>query len=355
MLKYRAGIKKLPEYNVNEHDWKIKLDANECNMNLPPLVEERVMGRISRLAFNRYPALEVQSLIEQLASGYNVMEDNITIANGSSEILEKLFFSFGGRNHRIVYPQPSFSMYKIYTELSNSVGIPFDLAEDYTLDSQKFVNTVNENKAHLAIICAPNNPTGTHIPLEDIEYIAKNIDCAFVVDEAYIEFDGESAVKFCARYPHMMVARTFSKAFGLAGARVGYLIADSRITKVIGKVFMPYHVNSMSAATADIVYQMKVEYEPRIAMMQTERSRIENELNKLDGLKVYPSRTNFVLFKYDKADALNEYLNGRGIAVRNFGNAPRLDNCIRMTAGLREENDICMNIIRNFVQNGGRE
>lgn len=351
MLKYRAGLKNLPTYDVGEADWKIKLNANEFNMNLPAVVEDRVMGRLSRLAFNRYPGIEVESLKEQLAAAYNVQMDNILIANGSSEILEKVFFCLGGRNRKIVYPQPSFSMYKIYADLSGSISVPFDLNDDHTLDAEKFVDTVNINKAHLAVICAPNNPTGTAVPLRDIEYIAQNINCAFIVDEAYVEFADESAMQILSKYPHMIVARTFSKAYGLAAARVGYAIADSKVTTMLGKVFMPYHVNSLSAAVADIVYQMRHEYESRISMIKAERKRVNDELVKIAGVKVYPSKTNFILIKYDRAQQLNEYLYNIGIGVRSFGNAPRLDNCIRITIGLREENDAWIKAVRDFIVN----
>ncbi|WP_182187799.1 histidinol-phosphate transaminase [Pectinatus frisingensis] len=350
MLKYRTGIEKLPVYDVIERDWNIKLNANECNMNLPPIVEDRVMGRLSRLAFNRYPNTELESLAEQIAASFSVERNNILIANGSSEILEKLFFCFGGRNHKVVYPQPSFSMYKIYAALSNSSSIAFDLDEDYRFNAEKFVETVNENKAHLAVICAPNNPTGTHIPLADIEYVAKRINCAFVVDEAYIEFDGQSAVGLLAQYPHMIIARTFSKAYGLAGARVGYMLAATKITDIVGRVFMPYHVNVISAVVADIVYQMRHEYEPRIAMMTSERDRMSEQLRKLPGLTVYPSSTNFILLKYAKAVQLNEYLMNIGIGVRSFGNAPRLDNCIRVSMGTRQENDSFFKAAKEFVE-----
>ena len=143
----------------------------------------------------------------------------------------KNYSCFGGRGRKIVYPQPSFSMYKIYAKFSASIGVPVDLNDDYTFNASDFVNAVKENKASLAVICSPNNPTGTKIPMADIEYVAKNIDCALVIDEAYVEFDGESAMRFLKDYPHLMIARTFSKAYGLASARVGYLIADKKSLK----------------------------------------------------------------------------------------------------------------------------
>lgn len=349
-LKYRTGLKDMPSYDVVERDWNIKVNANESNLNMPPMVEERLMARLSSVAFNRYPNEQVETLAQQIAVNFNLSKENVLIANGSSEILEKLFFAFGGRGRKIVYPQPSFSMYKIYAKFSASTGVPVDLKEDYTFDAAAFVDAVKENRASLAVICSPNNPTGTKIPLADIEYVAKNIECAFVIDEAYVEFDGGTAVGLMKEYPHMMVARTFSKAYGLASARVGYLLADKKIIEMVSKACMPYHVNVLSAVTADIVYQMRDEYVPRIQMSIAERKRMSELLKQIDGMKVYPSVTNFIMVKHPKAVAINEYLESIGIGVRSFGNAPRLTNCLRISMGTREENDTWYKAIKDFVE-----
>ena len=349
-LKYRTGLKDMPSYDVVERDWNIKVNANESNLNMPPMVEERLMARLSSVAFNRYPNEQVETLAQQIAVNFNLSKENVLIVNGSSEILEKLFFAFGGRGRKIVYPQPSFSMYKIYAKFSASTGVPVDLKEDYTFDAAAFVDAVKESRASLAVICSPNNPTGTKIPLADIEYVAKNIECAFVIDEAYVEFDGGTAVGLMKEYPHMMVARTFSKAYGLASARVGYLLADKKIIEMVSKACMPYHVNVLSAVTADIVYQMRDEYVPRIQMSIAERKRMSELLKQIDGMEVYPSVTNFILVKHPKAVAINEYLESIGIGVRSFGNAPRLTNCLRISMGTREENDTWYKAIKDFVE-----
>lgn len=349
-LKYRTGLKDMPSYDVVERDWNIKVNANESNLNMPPMVEERLMARLSSVAFNRYPNEQVETLAQQIAVNFNLSKENVLIANGSSEILEKLFFAFGGRGRKIVYPQPSFSMYKIYAKFSASTGVPVDLKEDYTFDAAAFVDAVKESRASLAVICSPNNPTGTKIPLADIEYVAKNIECGFVIDEAYVEFDGGTAVGLMKEYPHMMVARTFSKAYGLASARVGYLLADKKIIEMVSKACMPYHVNVLSAVTADIVYQMRDEYVPRIQMSIAERKRMSELLKQIDGMEVYPSVTNFILVKHPKAVQINEYLEKIGIGVRSFGNAPRLTNCLRISMGTREENDTWYKAIKDFVE-----
>ena len=354
MLKYRTGLAKMPSYDVVERDWKIKINANECNMNLPPMVEDRVMGRLSRVAFNRYPNEQLDDLREQIADNFSLQKENVLIGSGSSEIIEKLFYCFGGtRSCKIVYPQPSFSMYTIYAKAAEAVGVPVDLEEDYRLDVGKFVRAVVENKASLAVICNPNNPTGNVMSLSDIEYIAQNIDCAFLVDEAYVEFHGESAASVLKKYPHMIIARTFSKAYGLAAARVGYMLADAKVVEMIDKSYMPYHMNVLSLVTADTVYQMRHEYVPRIQMMVAERKRMETELKKLSGFTVYPSATNFILVKYASAGELNEAMEAAGIGLRSFGSAPRLENCLRISMGTREENDAWYKAMKDFIEERG--
>lgn len=355
MLTYRTGLADMPAYDVAERDWRLKLNANEAPTTLPPLVEERVMARLSHIAFNRYPNLEMKDLIEQVAANFSLREGQIFFGNGSSEIIEKLFYAFGGKNHAIVYPEPSFSMYKIYVKAADAKGVPVGLEKDYSLNRERFVQAVKENKASLAVVCTPNNPTGNLLSLEDIEYIAQNIDCAFIVDEAYIEFAGEdaSAVKLLSKFPHMIVARTFSKAYGLASARVGYMMADEAVVRMVEKAFMPYHLNVLSLVTADIVYQMRDEFQPRIYMLRDECRRVAEELKEIKGMTVYPSQTNFLLLKFAKAEKLNEYLAEQGIGVRSFGSAPRLENCLRISMGTREENDLWLGEVKRFM--GGKK
>ncbi len=350
MLQFRAGLAEMPVYDVTERDWKIKINANESSLNLPPLVEERVLSRLSSIAFNRYPNDEGDQLREQIASSLHLKKENVCLGNGSSEIIEKICYAFGGSGHTIVYPEPSFSMYRIYVEMAGAEGIAVPTRKDYRGDVKKFVSTVQERKASLAIICNPNNPTGNFLPLHDVAYLAHHLDCAFLVDEAYIEFGGSSAVSLMKHFPNVIVARTFSKAFGLASARVGYMLAAPEVVQMVSRVYMPYHLNVLSLVTADIVYQMRDEYAPRIAMTISERQRLEEQLKELPGLTVYPSRTNFLLVKCDCAAALNEALAAQGIGVRCFGEAPGLANCLRISIGSREENDIWFKSVKDFME-----
>lgn len=350
MLNYRTGLDERPEYDVVERPWSIKVNANECNMNLPPLVAERVMARLSHVAFNRYPNEEEDLLKENISKSYSLTKKNVLLGGGSSEIIEKLFYSFGGDNKKIIYPMPSFSMYHIYAHAAEAKGTQVPLNEDYTFDVDKFIDTVNKEKASLCVICNPNNPTGGALAVDVIEKIAQNVDCPFLVDEAYMEFYGKSATTLLKKYPKLLVARTFSKAYGLAAARVGYLLGDEKIINMVERAFMPYHMNVLSLVVADIVWQMRSEYEPRIAMIIAERKRMAEELKKIEGIIVYPSETNFLLIKVRDGAALNDAFIRHNIGVRSFGNAKNLSNCLRISMGLREENDEIVNIIKLFFE-----
>lgn len=350
MINYRKGLANRPEYDVVERPWRIKVNANECNMNLPPLVEERVMARLSHVAFNRYPNEEEELLRENIANNFSLTKNNILLGGGSSEIIEKLFVAFGGDDKKIVYPAPSFSMYHIYANAAEAEGVEFPLNDDYTFDADKFIDTVKREKASLAVLCNPNNPTGGAVDVRTVEKILQNIDCPFLVDEAYMEFYGESATGLLKKYKQLLIARTFSKAYGLAAARVGYLLGDEKIINMVKRVYMPYHMNVLSLVAADIVYQMKSEYEPRVAMMIAERKRMAGELEKIEGVQVYPSETNFLLIKAKDGVGLNEAFIRRNIGVRSFGNARYLDNCLRISMGLREENDEVLNVIKLFYE-----
>ena len=350
MYNYRKGLAEMPSYDVVERPWNIKVNANDCGMNLPRLVEDRVMARMSHIAFNRYPNEEMEDLMEAIAKNYGMSKENVLLGNGSSEIIEKIFHCFGGKNHKIVFPQPSFSMYHIYAKAAEAEGIPFDLNDDYSLNVKTFVKTVNDNNASLAVVCNPNNPTGNYIPVSDIEYIAQHIECPFLVDEAYIEFHGGTSVGLMEKYPHLMIARTFSKAYGLASCRCGYLLAQKDLAEMIGKAFMPYHMNTLTLVTADTVFQMRDEYVPRIQQMIAERKRMEELYASLEGFTVYPSNTNFIFVKYDKAVELNERLVSLSMGIRSFGKAPRLENCLRISMGTRMENDEIFKAVKEFVE-----
>ncbi|MBE8951913.1 MAG: histidinol-phosphate transaminase [Quinella sp. 1Q7] len=351
MLNYRNGLELMPSYDGVERSYRIKVNANESTLNLPPTVEERVLNRLAMIAFNRYPGEEYRSLVEQIAKNFAVDASQILLGGGSSEIIEKVFHAFGGAGRKVVFPQPSFSMYKIYAKAAESDAVPFNLDAQFDLDVDAFIAKIREVGANLAVVCNPNNPTGNALTPAQVEKIAASIECAFLLDEAYVEFYGQSAVNLVAKYPNLLVARTFSKAYGLAGVRVGYMIAQAEVTRMIDKAFMPYHMNVLSLATADIVYQMREEFVPRLQMIIAERERLAQRLEKISGVKVFPSNTNFLLIRLARAEELKNYLESLNIGVRYFApTAFGLKNCLRISIGTIPENDEVFAAIKHFLE-----
>jgi histidinol-phosphate aminotransferase len=350
IFDFRPGLEKIKPYSVEEKEWDSKLDANESPNNLPPLVHERVMNQLEYLAFNRYPDIGMRDLRALIAEAFNTTVPNTLVGNGSSEILLALCQTFGGPGRSIVFPVPSFSMYGIYTQLTDSQAVPVELNEDFSLSPAKVVQAAEQTDAKLIILCNPNNPTGSIIPMDDIEYIVSKVKCPVVVDEAYYEFYGQSAVALMGKYDHLIVARTLSKAYGLAATRVGYMLANTDIVSMADRVMMPYHMNALSLITAQVVYQMRDEFMPIIGQTIAERERLADLLRGVPNVTVYPSETNFILLKTAKAQELSAYLSGKNIGIRDFSRAPYLTNCIRVTVGTPLENDNLYKAIGEFMK-----
>lgn len=345
MLMSRPGLETLKPYSVEEINWPIKLDANERATDLPPAVKARVIEKLRALPFNRYPDISALPLKTVIADGFGVTAANVLIGNGSSEILEAICYAFGGAGRSIVYPTPSFSMYGIYAKLADSQPVPVELNADYSVDADKLLAAANKAAASVILLCNPNNPTGTIMPAEQIEYIVANARSLVVVDEAYHEFYGESSVDLLGKYANVAVARTFSKAYGLAAARAGYLLAPAEIAQTIGKVMLPYNVNALTLATAEVVFTMRQEFAASLAENNSERERMTAALSAVPGITVYPSQTNFLLVKSDNAAALVTRLNDRGIGVRDFSTAPGLAGCMRIGVGTPAENNAVLEAV----------
>jgi histidinol-phosphate aminotransferase len=350
MLQLRTGLETLISYSIEEGDWAVKLDANENAHNLPALVRQRLTDRLAALPFNRYPEITQHGLRRQIAVSLGLESENVSIGNGSSQLLQALCYIYGGPGRKLVFPHPSFSMYPIYCRLADSRPVPVELEPDFSLPPEKVLAVARRESAALIILCNPNNPTGLTMPAAAIEAVVAGAGCPVVVDEAYIEFSGLSSLGLLRKYPNMIVARTFSKAYGLASARVGYALADREITAALGKVLLPFNINMLSLAAAATVYELKGEFDACIAETVAERQRLAAALQELPGFQVFPSQTNFLLIRPAAAGKLAAALAAAGICIRDFSKAPGLENCLRITVGTAAENAAVLTTIRNFRQ-----
>lgn len=376
----RQSIEAMEEYAVESVAADIIVNANESNYPLPQEIAEKITQRTARFPFNRYPPIKSENLCEVIAKELDVDIDCVKIGNGSSELLEKACYVFGGPGKKIAVPWPSFSMYGEYAALSDSAEVRYPLTAEGFVDTDSVIAFCKEQQPSLLIVCNPNNPTGNYNSLAAMEKILANVDCPVIMDEAYMEFaDGKelapndlrpmhklwlvagSTLSLVGRYSNLMVFRTFSKAYGLAGLRCGYAVGALGLVRQLGKALLPYHVNAFTLMAAKTVYENKELYKERIKTIREERDKFADCLNAL-GFKVWPTATNFVTFRaegelmqqFAKAYAAKfserlseqaaggklifKYLLANSILVRDFSTHPVLQGCLRITIGLPEEN-----------------
>jgi histidinol-phosphate aminotransferase len=394
-FEFRKGFEKLEEYNVQQVDSDIIVNANECNYNVPEKIHEYVNEMIKDFSFNRYPPMESTVFCEAIAKGTGFNSNQVVFGNGSSELLQQACYIFGGPGKKIAYPSPSFSMYGVYTQLSDSIEAPYSLTCDGFIDADKLIAFCEVEKPSLLIICNPNNPTGNYNDLSVIEKILKNVKCPVITDEAYMEFakdcddspkldslstkeeNAKSSLVLYPKYNNFLCLRTFSKAYGLAGMRIGYGVGADEIIQGMKKVNLPYSINAVSLKVGEYVYKNKNLYNDRIKLFIVEREKMRKVL-EAQGFSVYPSKTNFLLFKpkekliqslasafkqenpnfsdNSKTDLMlagkqvfNGFLKQR-ILVRDFSMHPILQGCLRLSLGTVLENEIIAKAIKEGLK-----
>ena len=346
---YRPGPANLPLYPMGEEPaWLSKLDANERPGLLPPLIRREIAARFRRIESTRYPDMGASQLRQLLADAYHVTAEQVLVGNGSSELIAAVCATFGGAGRPVVYQWPSFSMYPIYAAMAESPAIAAPLENDFTLSPAVVLEAVRQADEKLLILCNPNNPTGNAIPPAVIREILEQSPCPVLVDEAYMEFYGESCTSWLAEFPRLMVARTFSKAYGLAAARVGYLLAAPELCAAIGKRLLPYHTNAYSLALAEICFTRREEVLNALYYLILRRDRMAEQIKKMATIEVFPSAANFLLIRVTQPVALHKIFTEFGVAIRNFSYVPELAGCLRITVGSPEDNRQAMQCLRVY-------
>ena len=306
------------------------LDANELPEPLPGMPADA----------NRYPGSELQLLKEKLAAVKQVKRDCIFLGNGSDEIIDMLMRCFcrPGEDQVMVFP-PTFGMYAVRARVNNLEVIPVNLDSDFGVDPGQALKYVTP-ETRLMFVCHPNNPTGNAQEKETIVELLENFDGIVVVDEAYIDFcPDKSLLPLLKDYRNLVVLHTFSKAYGLAGARIGAAYASREIIGVLQKISFPYNLGTPAIRLAEKALDSYAVYLMNLRRIAASRDHLADVIKKLPLTeKVYPSDANFLLVKTRDADALYKHLARRGIIVRNRSNEPGCAGCLRITVGTPEEN-----------------
>lgn len=348
----RDDIKGLVPYEPHLFNNVIKMDANENPHSFPADVITNIFSGLNGEDFIRYPdplGLELKGKISQFTGE---PPENIVLGNGSDELIQLILQTFGGPGRRVVIPVPTFSMYRIHGEITGTIPLEVPRDDSFGLVTGELLAEMRHPDTRVTFIASPNNPTGNCIPIDEISSLVKGVESLVVVDEAYIDFGGETSLPLLRTYPNLVILRTFSK-IGLAGLRVGYLLANRDVTHELSKVKQPYNVNTVSQKAAGAVLDHWPVFREQIAEIAAERDRLAEGMKKMPGVRVYPSQANFILFStpIPAGEVHRQLLEDRILTRYGLGRTHGLENCLRVTIGTKQENTLFLEKLNEYLVN----
>jgi histidinol-phosphate aminotransferase len=343
----RPGLRNVEPYVSPQLAVPVRLNANECPHPLPQDFVDELAEAVRDLPLNRYPDGQMTRLREGLAARHGHAVEGTWTANGSNEVITELLLAYGGPGRTAAIFEPTYLLHArlawlTHTELlSLRLDAPFRLTDDV-------INQAVDAEPDVIFVCSPNNPTGNAQPLASIDELAGATSALVIVDEAYVEFGGESALKLTADHANLAVVRTFSKAFALAGARLGYVLTSPDVGADLQRVRLPYHLSALAQAAGIVALGHADEALSLLDAIRTQRDRILQALSGLDGVTVYPSDANFVLFVPPKPAAeVWQGLLDLGVLVRDLSSV--VPNALRVTAGAEHEVDRFLESLREVL------
>jgi histidinol-phosphate aminotransferase len=337
-LTPRPDLADLEPYVSPQRPARWRMNTNESPYPPPDAVVEELTKRIASLALNRYPDKDARDLYEGLSQHVDWSSDGLWVANGSNEVLMHLFLAFGGSARSVMTFEPTYSLHSLIPRVAGTRIRNLWRDEDYVIDLEAALEEIDRTVPDIIVVCSPNNPTGNCEPLTTVRALLEAAPGIVVVDEAYGEFasPSDSVRPLLNDHRNLVLVKSFSKAWRLAGVRLGYMLADPTLIEGIERVRLPYHLSTLTQAVGELALKHSNETLAMVKSITTERDRISVEL-QARGIKTFPSRANFVLFQTDDGDAIFNRLLQRDVLVRNYSSTPALRGCLRVTAGLPEE------------------
>ncbi len=336
----RPEIRELSAYHVADATGMVKLDAMENPYRLPDEVLRQWQQDLLTADLNRYPDPQAGALQQKLKQIMQVPEgQGMVLGNGSDELIQMLALAVAAPGRCILSFEPGFVMYSMISRFTgmNYIGVP--LADDFTLDMDKTREAIEQNQPAIIFIAYPNNPTGNLFDADAIGEIIRMAPGLVVIDEAYHPFAFASFMPTLAEYGHLLVMRTVSK-MGLAGLRLGYLCGDAELINEVNKVRLPYNINVLTQYSARFILDNAGFLDGQAEMIRSDRDKMLKHMTLLDGVEVFPSQANFILFRLKHADAdkVFDSLHDQGVLIKNMNSPGVLHNCLRVTVGTSEEN-----------------
>jgi histidinol-phosphate aminotransferase len=351
----KQSVQKLDAYTVKSLPLSpdvIKLNQNENPFDLPDDLKRELLESFRAQSWNRYPDVFPAELTSALSRYLDVPADTIIAANGSNELMYTIMMAIVGHGTKVLIPTPTFFLYeKIVTVMEGDV-VPVPAHDDLSFDVEKIIAAAKKYLPALIVLNSPNSPTGQMLDIKDVKRIIGETDAIILVDEAYIEFaDRPSVLPLLSSCDRLIILRTFSKAFSLAGLRIGYLLAHPALCAELLKPKIPFTVNNFSASIAMALMGRRALIDERIALIKSEKQMLFESLQQIHGLKVFPSQTNFLIFTPpgDSQTLFNKLLADH-VLIRDVGAYPMLKNTLRVNAGTDRENKAFIESIRRHLQ-----
>jgi histidinol-phosphate aminotransferase len=346
----REDIRGLKGYHVEDIPCRVKLDANENPYPIPDDLWKMVIEKIEKTPINRYPDPDATELRGIIAEEIGIVPEEIIIGNGSDELIQMIITTFCGLEEKIFYPVPSFSMYKIIAMTLGRDTVEVMLDDRWDLPLEEIKDRIMDGDIKIIFIGYPNNPTGNCFSRERILRIIEGFEGIVVLDEAYFDFSKKSFLSYLKEFNNLIILRSLSK-IGMAGLRVGFLVADKVLIETIAKVKLPYNSNVLSQVVSRAILKHREFIDTQVDSIISERERLLRILSAMDGVKPCSSDANFILFKtHEEASIIYSRLIEKGVLIRNMDDNGRLKNYLRVTVGRSEENDAFLGGLKDSLE-----
>jgi len=336
----RPELDDLTPYDAKEVKAEVNLASNEHPLNVPGEIITKLKSRLGDFKFNRYPDPTAHELRRLIAEANGLESENVLVGNGGDELIFDLLLAWGGPGRKILDMPPTFSMYGIDAQVTGTEVVRIPRLADFSIDEAAVLERAAQDDIDIVVVANPNNPTGGLCNESFLIDLLKATNAIVMVDEAYFEFSRHTMRPHMSRYPNLVLLRTFSKAFSLAGLRVGYLLAHADVVCEFMKVRQPYSVDAFSQMVATTVYRERMVFESSIRDIIRGRDQLLHGLTMFEGVEVFPTEANFVLFRAEHAAALwRDLLHNHSVLIRDFSRSQGLTDCLRVTVGTEKENE----------------
>jgi len=348
----RADLVGVEPYGAPQLDVPVRLNTNETPMAPPRSFSERLAERIVEIPLHRYPDRRAWALRSALGARFGLPPERVWAANGSNEVLLQLFQAYGGPGRTLLLTRPGYSAHPLIARVAGTATVAVDLEpSDFSLSPDAARRAVAAHDPDLVCLATPNNPTGALTSHETLRALHDSSRALVIVDEAYVELapEGSSAVGLLDQLPRLVVCRTFSKAWRMAGLRLGYLLAHRWVVDDLRKVRLPYHLDALTQEAGLLALEMAGEVTAHLADLVAGRQYLHTALTRMQGVEVWPSAANYLLFRVVDVPDLFDRLLAQGVLVRDFTTAPGTPGCLRVTVGTPWENDRFLDALRSVL------